>query len=140
MTFSRPKSLALSRPLVQDQRGVTRLETAITLIAFVVVASVFAFTVLSTGIFYAERGKETIHAGLSQARSSIELKGLLVSNGSPHITLSTSDSAWTDVTSTTATLVQTDKKEGIGSTDVVIAVGFVTGLAAYDDLSAAADL
>ena len=48
--------------LVSGQRGVTGLETAIILIAFVVVASVFAFTVLSTGIFSAERGKETVYA------------------------------------------------------------------------------
>ena len=38
-----------------NQRGITGLETAIILIAFVVVASVFAsvfaFTVLSTGVF-----------------------------------------------------------------------------------------
>lgn len=33
-----------------DQRGITGLETAIVLIAFVVVASVFAFAVLSTGL------------------------------------------------------------------------------------------
>jgi archaellin len=38
----------------------------------VVVASVFAFTVLSTGVFSAERSKETIYAGLQEARSSLE--------------------------------------------------------------------
>ena len=46
-------------PLVKlpmDQRGLTGIETAIILIAFVVVASVFAFTVLTTGIFSAEQG------------------------------------------------------------------------------------
>ena len=46
------------------QRGITGLETAIILIAFVVVASVFAFTVLSTGIFSSERSKETVFAAL----------------------------------------------------------------------------
>ena len=49
---------------IRDQRGVTGLETAIILIAFVVVASVFAFTVLSTGIFSVAKGKETSHSGL----------------------------------------------------------------------------
>ena len=39
----------------RDERGITGLETAIILIAFVVVASVFAFVVLSTGVFSAER-------------------------------------------------------------------------------------
>ena len=38
-------------PLGQDQRGITGLETAIVLIAFVVVSSVFAFAALSTGLF-----------------------------------------------------------------------------------------
>ncbi|MBT5320698.1 MAG: flagellin, partial [Chloroflexi bacterium] len=53
-----------SRGMDNGQRGITGLETAIILIAFVVVASVFAFTVLSTGIFASERSKETVFAGL----------------------------------------------------------------------------
>ena len=67
--------------LVKSQeanRGITGLETAIILIAFVVVATVFAFTVLSTGVFSAERSKETIYAGLQEARSSIEPRGSVI--------------------------------------------------------------
>ena len=60
------------------QRGITGLETAIILIAFVVVASVFAYTVLSAGIFSAEKGKEAVHAGLETARSSMALSGGVV--------------------------------------------------------------
>ena len=41
----------------QDERGITGLETAIVLIAFVVVAAVFAFTVLTTGLFATEKAK-----------------------------------------------------------------------------------
>lgn len=37
----------LRQRLVRDEAGITALETAIILIAFVVVASVFAFTILS---------------------------------------------------------------------------------------------
>ncbi len=62
----------------RDQRGITGLETAIILIAFVVVASVFAFTVLSTGIFSSERSKETVYAGLEEARSSLEPRGSVI--------------------------------------------------------------
>ena len=62
----------------RDQRGITGLETAIIMIAFVVVASVFAYTVLSAGIFSAEKGKEAVHSGLEQARSSMELVGPVV--------------------------------------------------------------
>ena len=61
----------------RDERGVTGLETAIILIAFVVVASVFAFTVLSTGVFSAERGKETVFAGLREAQASLAHAGSL---------------------------------------------------------------
>jgi flagellin FlaB len=63
------------RGLQRAQRGITGLETAIILIAFVVVASVFAFTVLSTGLFSSERSKETIHAGLNEVRSTLEPRG-----------------------------------------------------------------
>ncbi len=61
-----------------SERGITGLETAIILIAFVVVASVFAFTVLSTGIFASERSKETVFAGLQEAKSSVETRGAVV--------------------------------------------------------------
>ena len=60
------------------QRGITGLETAIILIAFVVVASVFAFTVLSTGVFASERSKETIFAGIQETKSSVEPRGSII--------------------------------------------------------------
>ena len=65
-------------PEAKTQRGITGLETAIILIAFVVVASVFAFTVLSTGIFASERSKETVFAGIEEAQSSIEPRGSVI--------------------------------------------------------------
>lgn len=60
---------------LREERGITGLETAIVLIAFVVVAAVFSFVVLSTGLFSAERGKETVYAGLAKTRGSMELTG-----------------------------------------------------------------
>jgi len=65
------------------QRGMTGLETAIILIAFVTVAAVFGYAVLSAGIFSAEKGKETVYAGLEQAKSSMELKGSVIAYGAP---------------------------------------------------------
>ena len=126
----------------RDQRGVTGLETAIILIAFVVVASVFAFTVLSTGIFSAERGKETIHAGLRGARSSLELKGSVVAEGITNKTLSLADVVWTATSTTVAstTLDTVDKKEGTASADVLIDASFTTGLIAYKNLDSTVDI
>lgn len=129
------------RVVSADQRGVTGLETAIILIAFVVVASVFAFTVLSTGIFSAERGKETIHAGLKSAQGSLDIKGSVLARGVPNKTLSMADAAWTAASgNVTSTTDSTDKKEGSASADLAIADGFTTGLAAYANLAAPADL
>ena len=62
----------------KSEKGITGLETAIILIAFVVVASVFAFTVLSTGVFASERSKETVFSGLEEAKSSIEPRGSVI--------------------------------------------------------------
>ena len=66
------------RRLLGDQRGITGLETAIVLIAFVVVSSVFAFAALSTGLFSSDKAKETIQAGLAETRGSMELKGSVI--------------------------------------------------------------
>ena len=62
----------------RDQRGISGLETAIVLIAFVVVSSVFALAALSTGLFSSDKAKETIQAGLAETRGSMELKGSVV--------------------------------------------------------------
>ncbi len=62
----------------QGERGITGLETAIILIAFVVVATVFAFVVLTAGVFSSERGKETVFAGLQKARGTLEIRGGVV--------------------------------------------------------------
>ena len=60
---------------VRAQRGITGLETAIILIAFVVVASVFAFTILSAGVQSSEANKQTITAGLKQTRTLLLQQG-----------------------------------------------------------------
>jgi len=61
--------------LHRGQRGMTGLETAIILIAFVTVASVLAYSVLSAGIFSAERGKATVYQGLESAQATMEVQG-----------------------------------------------------------------
>jgi flagellin FlaB len=63
---------------VREENGITGLETAIILIAFVVVAAVFAFIVLSTGLFSSERGKEAVYAGLAKTRGTMELSSNVV--------------------------------------------------------------
>ncbi len=67
------KFVKVLRHLHRAQKGMTGLETAIILIAFVTVASVLAYSVLSAGIFSAEEGKETVYKGLEQAEGGLEV-------------------------------------------------------------------
>jgi flagellin FlaB len=64
--------------LHRGQKGITGLETAIILIAFVTVASVLAYSVLSAGIFSSEQGKAAVYSGLESAQSTMGLKGSVV--------------------------------------------------------------
>ena len=62
----------------KDQEGITGLETAIILIAFVIVASVFAYVVLSAGLFSSQKTKEVITGGIQSTMSTMEIKGNVV--------------------------------------------------------------
>jgi archaeal flagellin FlaB len=68
----------LARTLRRSSRGITGIETAIILIAFVVVASVFAYVVLSAGLFSSQKSQEAIYNSLQTTQSTIELKGAVV--------------------------------------------------------------
>jgi flagellin FlaB len=63
------------------EKGITGLETAIILIAFVVVAAVFAYTALSAGLFSTQQAQEAVYSGLKEAQSSLELKGGVYASG-----------------------------------------------------------
>lgn len=65
----------LVKRVFRNQQGITGIETAIILIAFVIVASVFAYVALSAGLFSTQKAKEAIHSGLEEAQSTIEIKG-----------------------------------------------------------------
>jgi flagellin FlaB len=65
----------------KGEKGMTGLETAIILIAFVTVAAVFGYAVLSAGLFSSERAKETVYAGLNEAKSAMEISGSVVGLG-----------------------------------------------------------
>jgi archaeal flagellin FlaB len=95
------------RNLHRGQKGITGLETAIILIAFVTVAAVLAYTVLSAGIFSSERGKEAVYSGLESAQSTLGVKGsvLVISTG-------TGDTATKDLQFTLA------MSTGAGSVDL----------------------
>lgn len=62
----------------KEQAGITGLETAIILIAFVMVASVLSYVVLSAGLFSSQKAKEAVNSGLQQASCTMKIVGNVV--------------------------------------------------------------
>lgn len=67
----------------KNDYGQTALETAIILIAFVVVASVFAFTILSASASSPGPNDDTLYAGLSGIQSGLISRGSAIAQASP---------------------------------------------------------
>ncbi len=63
---------------IYSEDAFTGLEAAIVLIAFVVVAAVFSYVVLGAGFFTSQTAQATVHTGVSQASSSLEVVGNVV--------------------------------------------------------------
>lgn len=61
-----------------SRKGIVGIESAIVLIAFVVVAAALAFVVLNMGFFTTQRSKETIGSGLAQSSSALEIDGTVL--------------------------------------------------------------
>jgi flagellin FlaB len=59
----------------RSHRGVIGVESAIVMIAFVIVAAALAFVVLNMGFSTTQKAKTTIIAGLGEASSSLEVSG-----------------------------------------------------------------
>ena len=71
------------KDLLKSKAAMTGIETAIILIAFVIVAASFAFVVLNMGFFTAQRSKTVIGSGLAEASSAIEIDGSVIAYGIP---------------------------------------------------------
>jgi flagellin FlaB len=59
----------------RKESGITGLETAMLLVAFVVITAVFAYTILSAGLFAAGESKATVYEGLQTTQQTLKLKG-----------------------------------------------------------------
>jgi len=59
-------------------RGIIGIESAIVLIAFVIVAAALAFVVLNMGFTTAQKAKTTIVSTLAEAGSSLEIEGKVI--------------------------------------------------------------
>ena len=106
-----------------DQRGITGLETAIVLIAFVVVASVFAFAVLNTGLLSSEKSKEAALGGLEETSATLSIRGNVIAAANSgktaidtlkfNLTPASTSSESVDLSTTGTVVTYLDENQGI---------------------------
>ena len=65
----------------QSHRGVIGVESAIVMIAFVIVAAALAFVVLNMGFSTTQKAKTTIASSLGEASSALEIAGKVTASG-----------------------------------------------------------
>ena len=70
----------LLKRIRQNQAGLTGLSMAIILIAFVLVASVFAYVALSAGLFSSQKAKEAVNSGIQSTTATIEIRGNIIAH------------------------------------------------------------
>jgi flagellin FlaB len=63
--------------------GFTGLEAAIVLVAFIIVASVFSYVILSTGFFVTQKSQDVVYAAVAQADSALGPAGGVYSVSDP---------------------------------------------------------
>ena len=63
------------------RRGVIGIESAIVLIAFVMVAAALSFVILNMGFSTTQKAKTTIASGLDESSSAMEITGGMLGNG-----------------------------------------------------------
>ena len=109
--------------ILADQRGITGLETAIVLIAFVVVASVFAFAVLNTGLLSSEKSKEAALGGLEETSATLSIRGNVIAAANSgktaidtlkfNLTPASTSSESVDLSTTGSVVTYLDENQGI---------------------------
>ncbi len=108
-----------------NRKGMTGIETAIILIAFVIAASVFAFAVLNMGLLTTAKAQDAIISGVGQAQSSLKITSVYAY----------SDSAGSDAkTKGVAMLVQPSGTANVDFTASKIAISYKNERVAYPDV------
>lgn len=133
---------AIANRARQAQQGATGLETAIIMVAFAGTAAIFAYVVLSTGMFATSKSQEAAAAGLDQVSSSVELVGDVKADGVVATTISTTEGAgaWVASPNVAASTEASDYKLGSAGLRLVVDSAFTAGLVAYEDLAPTVDL
>jgi len=106
-------------------RGVVGIESAIVLIAFVIVAAALAFVVLNMGFATSQKAKTSIVATLSEAGSSLQVSGKV---------FAFADTAGPDIEIIGIPIKLASGGESVNLNQTFTAVKFVSSTVTYDDI------
>ena len=116
------------RSFWKDERGITGLETAIILIAFVVVAAVFAFAILNAGLGATSNAEDAISTAQTETQSTLAPRGdsILVARGA--------GPAFVDVETVSFKLAPSPGAKAISLADAITLVQYSDGTTAAETI------
>ncbi|MCV0409537.1 archaellin/type IV pilin N-terminal domain-containing protein [Nitrosopumilus sp.] len=115
-------------------RGVIGVESAIVMIAFVIVAAALAFVVLNMGFTTSQKAKTTIIAGLGESSSSMQVAGKVIGVG---CTTSAGGCSSTPYLNATAYPIKiTSGGDAVDLSAATTAVRYLSNAIEYDDVYA----
>jgi flagellin FlaB len=110
----------------RSHRGVIGVESAIVMIAFVIVAAALAFVVLNMGFSTTQRAKTAIVASLDESSSALEIAGKVIAIGD------VSPGGYLNVTAIPVKIASGGSSVNLGNT--TMAVKYFTGSKTYDNI------
>jgi flagellin FlaB len=120
----------------QSHRGVIGVESAIVMIAFVIVAAALAFVVLNMGFSTTQKAKTTIVAGLGEASSSLEVGGKVTGFGCTSSSSETACATAPLLNVTTVPLRIASGGESIDLSSSTASVKYLSNSVQYDNIYA----
>ncbi|MEM3076845.1 MAG: archaellin/type IV pilin N-terminal domain-containing protein [Candidatus Nitrosotenuis sp.] len=110
----------------RSHRGVIGVESAIVMIAFVIVAAALAFVVLNMGFSTTQRAKTAIVSSLDESSSALEIAGKVIAIGD------VSPTGYLNVTAIPVKIASGGSSVNLGNT--TMAVKYFTGTKEYDNI------
>ncbi len=128
--------MKLQRKGSHSHRGVIGVESAIVMIAFVIVAAALAFVVLNMGFSTSQKAKTTIIAGLGEASSSMQMSGKVTGVGCTSSSTETACATAPKLNATAFPIKVTSGGEAVDLAVATTAVKYLSNSVEYDDIYA----
>ena len=117
-----------------SHRGVIGVESAIVMIAFVIVAAALAFVVLNMGFTTSQKAKTTIISGLGESSSSMQVAGKVTAVGCTSTSSDTTCATTPKINATAYPIKITTGGDAVSLELATTAVKYLSNSVEYDDI------